>query len=433
MLLVSKAIVPLLVLALAAPAAATPRLAVAPVRGEGGRALDAQLERALCSPDRCIPRTRLGPRPGLARARRAGADGVLLGSVWRERGGRVLSLALFTVGARPARTWVLPLGSDGRVAPDRLVSLAREMDEALGVPRPAVGASPPAPIEAPIEAPAAPRSDLTLAPPVAPPALPREPVEAPRAAPPVLESEPAVAGGPIAAELGVEAARRSLRFPSGGTSPVGYSVTLPAVPRLALEFRPLRLAGARLAGLALFAEGGGLPGIRVPSGERTHEATFLAVRAGLRWRLPAADRLVLVPTLAWERTSFVVAPAGGTRVPGLPDDRRAGPSAALGVEVPLAGPPERPRLALLGAVRAAWWLEAGELAGGAAFFPGGRAWTLGAEAGAALRIGRVGSLRCSAVWDTTRWSLDGDPSGAYSVASARAEVLGARVSVRLGP
>lgn len=414
----------LLAVALAAPAAASPRLALAPVRGEGGRALDAQLEGALCPPGRCLLGVLSGPRPELERARRAGAEGTLLGSIWRERTGRVLSLALFGRTSRPERTWILPLGPDGQVPSGRLASLARELEEALGPERPPAVVTSPAP-------PPASRGVAPEPTPSAPPEVRREPIERRMPAPRRPDRPPI--GGPLALELGTESLRRSLRFPNGGTAPVGYAVSLPAVPRLAIELRPLALAGGRLAGLSLFGEASWLPGIRLPSGDRTHEATFLALRAGLRWRLPLADHLALVPGAAWERTSFLVAPADGTRVPGLPDDRRTGPSVELGVEVPVAGPSEVPRVALLGAVRAAWWLEAGELSGEAAFFPGGRAWTLEAEAGVSLRMGSAWFLRAAATWASTRWALDPDPSGAYTVRSAQADALGGRLTLRFAP
>jgi hypothetical protein len=398
-------------LALAAPVAAAPRIALAPVRGERGDRVDAQLQGALCPPGRCLRGLLGASRPDLSRARRAGADGSLLGSLWRERGGRVLSLALFTTGPRPARTWVVPLGPDGLIPPEELSALARELDETLGVP-PSFEAAGPRPL---VREPLA----TAIATPIATPTA-----AAPRRGPP---------GSPFALELGIESMRRTLRFPEGGTAPVGYEVVLPAAPRLTLEFHPLRIAGDRAAGLALFAEGSWLPGIALPSGARTHEATSLALRAGIRWRLPVVERLLLVPALAWERESFVVAPVDGTKVPGLPDDRRAGLSAALGAEVPLVGPPGTPRLSALALGRVARWFDAADLAGGADFFPGGSAWTVEGEAGAALRLAPALSVRLVATLGSTRWALDADPSGAYTVGSARADSLGARLSVRLEP
>lgn len=395
----------LLALALAVPAAAVPRLALAPVRGDVGGRIGAQLGGALCPPGRCIPGALGGPRPDLSRARRLGAEGSLLGSVWRERGGRVLSLALFGTAAQPARTWVVPLGADGRISAERLGALALELGEAIGDP--------------PLPAPAT-------------PPLPRGAPPASRW-PPAVSSGPAPVTSPIAVEPGVESARRILRFPAVGTAPVGYQILVPAAPRLALEFRPLRIAGDRGSGPALFLQGSWLPGIALTSGARTHQATFLSLRAGLLWRLAVARRLILAPSVAWARESFVVAPADGTKVPGLPDDRRSGVSVALDAEVPLVGPPGRPRLSALASGRVAGWIDAGELAGGEAFFPGGRAWTVEGEVGASLRLARALTVRLVATRGTTRWALDADPTGAYTVDSARAESLGARLSVRFEP
>ncbi|MGB8930943.1 MAG: hypothetical protein WCC48_06800, partial [Anaeromyxobacteraceae bacterium] len=231
----------------------------------------------------------------------------------------------------------------------------------------------------------------------------------------------------VAIEAGIEPTRRTLRFPSDGTAPVGYGVTTPSMPFLALELHPFGGVAGGAAGFALFGEGSYLPGIALPSEARMNRATALSFRCGLRWRIPVADRMVLVPAAAWERESFVVAAADGVKVPGLPDDRLAGPSVALGLEVKVAG-----RVTALAGGRATLWTDARELAGGAAFFPGGRALTLQGEAGFSLLLSRRVSLRVLGSYADTRWTLEPDPSGAYTVRSARAERLGGRVTLRLG-
>jgi hypothetical protein len=424
--------VALLALALAGPAAAATRIAIAPVQGDPRGDVGAQLVGALCGVRRCLPGALAsGARPELARARRLGAEGALVGSLWRERDGRVLSLALFTAGRAPARTWVLRLGPDGLVEPGELERLGAGLDAALGL-------APSAPPLTPAPAPA-PAADARL-PPGAPAAslgpvlradeglagLPRTaPLD--RSAPVRPAPRPAETAPWLIVEAGVEPAHRALRFPAAGTAPVGYAVDLAAPPRLALEGFPLRAAGGRGAGLGLFADATYQAGIALPAGTRTHAATLLRLRGGLRWRLRLAGGLVLVPALAYERESFTVGTAAGVRLPGLPDTRLSGGSAALGLELPLAGS----RLALLAGGRATWWLEARELAGGASFFPGGRASSLEGEAGAAVALAGSLSLRALGHYAVTRWSLDVDPSGAYTVRSARGETWGGRVTLRL--
>ena len=78
------------------------------------------------------------------------------------------------------------------------------------------------------------------------------------------------------------------------------------------------------------------------------------------------------------------------------------------------------------------WVDAGALAGGARFFPGGTAYAVEGEAGLGLRLLGPLSLRAVGVYSTTRWSLAPDPSGAYSVRSARADMYGGRLSLRAG-
>ena len=428
-----------LALAWPALAAAAPRLAVAPVRSAPRGLLDAQLAAALCGDGRCVAGALTGPRPDLARARRLGADAALLGSVWRERGGLVLSLALFTEGRRPARTWVLPLADGRTLDAAQVARLRADVAAALGwtVAVPVTPRATSTPAQAPAPAPtaaAAPPQATAPAPPPAPALAPTPTAAAAPAptSPPAPQAGPVQRGSPApdapwaALEAGIAPSRQALAFPGGATSPVGYEVTLPAQPLLRLELSPFAPGGGPLAGAGLFAEGAWLGGIPFPSGTRTHRATSWRLRAGLAWRLPLARWLAVTPDLAWEQETFVVGRADGIKVPGLPDSRLAGASAGLAAEVPLGD-----RASLLLSGRGTWWLQAGDLAGGATFYPGGRATGLAAEGGAAVRLAGPLSVRLLGTWSATRWRLDPDPSGAFAARSALAERWGGRAALRL--
>lgn len=228
-------------------------------------------------------------------------------------------------------------------------------------------------------------------------------------------------------EAGLAPSRRALTFPGAGTAPVGYTATLPLTPRLRLEVFPLAAAGGTAAGLGLFGDGAWQGGVALPGAAGTHRATFLELRAGLLWRARVGQRLVLVPWVGWGRESFRVGAVGGAGIPGLPDSRLEGPTGGLDLERRLGAG----RVTVLAGARLAWWRDAPDLAGGAAFFPGGSALGLGVEAGAEVALGGPLSARLLGSWSATRWSLPTDPSGAYQVRSAWAEALGGRVALRL--
>jgi hypothetical protein len=395
---------------------AAPRLALGPLTSDPRGVVRAQVEGALCGPARCLA-IGLDPagRTDIAGARRRGARGLMLGSLWREPTGKVLSLALLGAGTRPIRKWVLPLGPNGRVAPEDLARVAAETEAALR--------DPPSPAAAP-----APDSGPTTA---------SVPTPADPPATRLLSAEPLELGAPgetaatpwLVLEAGIEPSRASLRFPSGGTAPVGYEVTFPALPRLRLEVHPFQPLGGLAAGVQLFADGTWLPGVKLPTSTSTHKATETRWRAGLGWRLPATGWLTAIPSAALEQASFVVGTVNGLGVPGLPNTRLAGFSGGLDLEATVVGT----RITGLVGGRYVAWRSAGELAGGAAFFPGGSATGIAAEAGLEARLTGSLAVRLLGTWQQTRWSLDVDPSGAYTVGSATATAFGGRLSLRFAP
>jgi hypothetical protein len=230
----------------------------------------------------------------------------------------------------------------------------------------------------------------------------------------------------FAADAAVDTARHALGFPSGGTAPVGYVLNLLAVPRLRVETHPLGGLEEAVVDLGLFGEGAYVPGLDVASETRTLRVAYLRARGGALWRWRLESGLVLRPALAWEVERVSVRVKGGARFPGLPDTALSGPSLGLDLTQPLGA-----GFSLVGGGRAIWWFQAGELAGGAHYFPGGRALGLEAEAGAAYRLNGAFTLGLHLFHTTTLWWLDPDPSGAYAVTSARATTWGGRAWVRL--
>jgi hypothetical protein len=474
---------------LASRADAAGHLALAPVTGDARGALGAQLREALCEARPCGDAVVVAGRVKLAATRRAGAGAVLVGAV-RPRGqGRGVELLLYTVSARPARRWLLPLGRAGTLRAAHAAALAADVAEVLPAepearpapppsrrsvmasvqeleapaarPPPATVAAP-TPIPPPVAPPPAATPDrdvaqapaTTVTPATSPPApvpsqaapatspppprpavailspprseVPAPPSSAPRRAPPTPRSATRPArSGIITLDAGLESTRTRLSFPAG-TAPVGYRVTLPGSGYLRVALRPLVLSEGVLSRLGLFGELGYQPAFDMPVAPRVHDATTSRLRAGASWHLRAGS-LALAPSLAYARDTFEVAPVAGVRAPGVPDSRLQGVSLGLAAELPLPV-----RLTALAAASGTYWLQAGELAGGTRFFPGGAAFGADGEAGLALRFLGPVSVRASGFGALTHWSLDADPSGAYTVRSARTTTWGGRFTLRAG-
>lgn len=454
-----------LVLSLAAPAAAAPpRIAIARVKGDASGGVARQLVSALCTAQRCVPGLGDGSRARLARIRKRGVEAAVLAALRRTGDRREVAVTLVSSGGRTLQTWRLPLGQNRRIPSYRLGAFAEDVQFILrpGSRSPSRSLPPPAPLPRRPDPPApaaeqAEREPLFAddapgrASPEARPALePRveelsltDVVTVSRGRPeastserpwesPPQQSEPAWDGGgerppTLVVDAMVETARHALSFPSGKTVPVGYVVNLYAVPRLRLEGPALAGLVEELTPLRAFADVAYIPAVNVPSDARTMRVAYLRVRAGALWPLRLERGLVLRPALTLEVERMSIRVDGGARFPSLPDTALAGPSLGLDLELPLGATD----FTLLAGSRAIWWLQAGELAGGAGYFPGGRAVGLEAEVGARMRIGRMFAAGVHVDHATTLWWLDPDPRGRYTVSSARASTWGGRVWVRL--
>jgi hypothetical protein len=461
------ALVALVGLALAGPAAAAPRISIAPVKGDRRGAVGAQLEAALCTSHRCVAGALKGSKKArLERARRLGVKGAVFAAVKKQRRGSELAVALVSPSGRSLGSWSLPFERGLRVAPDQLEQLSEEVGQALGVARQPAA---PAPVAAaprnpypgggqaqqagwsrsaqgravPAGGPAG-GADAVVTVPIS--SEPSEPQDAyssssssygtdadPYASPRSRTSTPrASLAGPVppalGADAGLEAAQHSLKFPSNGTAPVGYVVNLDAVPWARLEGYPLRELGLgeTMETIGLFADGAYLPGIPLAAGAKTFRMSYMRFRFGAMMPFQFENGLTLRPAIAYEGERVSVRASGGARFPGLPDTNLGGPSLGLDASYPAGN-----RLTLLAGGRGVLWTQAGELAGNSRFFPSGSANGIDLEAGAAFRLGSMFSVRLVGFYGVTTWSLSKDPSSAYTVRSAKSESFGARGSIRL--
>ncbi|MGB8933206.1 MAG: hypothetical protein WCC48_18325, partial [Anaeromyxobacteraceae bacterium] len=233
----------------------------------------------------------------------------------------------------------------------------------------------------------------------------------------------------LAAEAGGFLARRRLEY--GGIGPMsgtlrGFDAPSIAGPWLGAELRPLaRARSAALGGIGLYGSWQTSIGFTTtaPTGE-LRATRYTAYQVGATWRTPAlgAPRLVLAPSIAWKGRSLTVSPS----IPGLADARLSGVTAGMGAEARLG------RVVILGRGGYVRWIEAKELVGGTpAFFPGGSARAIEAEAGIGVGLWGALSLRAIGEYGLTRYSLDPDPTGTYAAARAEDRILGARVVARL--
>jgi hypothetical protein len=431
-----RALIALVALALAGPAAAAPRLAIGPIRGDRDGALHDQLSEALCGGG-CAPWSSVSTRgrPDPAKARRQGVTGMLSGAVSTKAKGKLL-LAAYTASRKPARTWSLPLTRQRAVTPRALEQLRLDLGALLGGgvgPRPPppaaappVAAPPPAP---PPEPPRAVAQPVPLPPPpvVQAPARAVAPAPArpaPAARPPPPAPRPVARGPFVAGELGAYLTGRKLSYSGAGAGALtlrAFDVPFIASPRIRLELYPAAALGPVLGGLAVFGDYSTSVGFKTQvegTGEK-RGTTFTNLEAGLLWRLPLGG-VTLVPAASWKQTRLVVSPS----IAGLPDARLTGWKGALGAEIALGG-----GFALLAGGGYVLWTEKGDLVG-PFYFPGGSARGLEGEVGVSVGLSRSLSLRVLAEYRSTRYSLDPDPTGTFVASGATDTCLGGRIMLR---
>lgn len=413
-----------------AEAAASPRISVGAFEGDRGATLPAQLARALCGRFECVLWPVVSTRGAVdaAKVRRAGVAGVLVGAVERRAGPAFAAVSLVTGTPPPLQAWRFELTRAGLLAEVDLRQLEREVASALAPPAPA----PPRPAPSPPPALAAsPPAPVTVAVPAPPP----PPPPARRPAPPAQEAPapPPTSAPPnrwiAAVEAGPFGARRELSYAgTGGASGplLGFEATAIGGARLRLELFPAaRRGGVGLAGLGLVGDyltALGLDTVAPDGGRR--DTSFTRLRLGVAWRAPplTGARLALVPSISYQAFRVEVSPG----IDGLPGADLAGVRLALGAELPVGG-----RLTLLASAGLARWLVARDLVEGSpAFFPGGSAWGLDAEAGGDVVLLGPVSLRLFAEYATTRYTLEADPSGRYAATRASDDVAAGHAALR---
>lgn len=427
------------------PPPSAPRIALAPVTG-AGPGLARQLQVTLCREFACVPFVR-GTTPAgfdLARMRRAGVDGVLVGAQRRLGAGWILTLSLYTDTDFADVTWRVPLDRQATVPPEGLAELKRELASRLRPPPPAAAARPAAP----------PERSAAVATPVPPPPQPvGAPGPSPQAeAPPRPRAEPPAAAAPapvrrvepldlraapvrreprpwLVLEIGALGGRRELRFEGAVAGPAplrGHLAPryLGAAGRVEV-FPAAPAAGDLAAGLGLYGDAASSLGLEttVDGAGRSTRLWRLSLGALWRWTSPGATRLTLRPALSYEARRATVRPA----VPGLADTALGGVRAGLGLEAPIAGP-----VSLVLDAGYLRWLVARELLGGRApYFPGGSAWGIDVEAGLGLAIGESLQFQVVARYEATRYSFGVDPEGLRPASGAADDQFTGRMTARM--
>lgn len=434
-----------LLAALAAPApsaGAPPRIAVAPVRGDESGALTRQLRSLLCAELECVRYSKVRTRGRLDFAKVEALDvaAIVVGtSAASRRTGRVLELALLRRSLHPSWKGSYPLGRGGTLRRGAAADLSADVAAELGSGRPSpapppVAAAPPAATEAPAPA--------VLPPPAPPPAEARPEPAVSVAEQPALErpAKPAAEGIPAAgrqpeaeplaaAEAGVSLGRRTLSYqgvPAGNLALRGLEASLIASPRLRLELYPLSpLTEGVFSGLGLEADYGFSVGLTTkdPAGGADHPTSFSRLGLGLLWRIRplASSRFALIPAVSYQRLKFTV---GGTPIQGLPDADLSGVKAAVDAEIPVGG-----GIAILLGAGYVRWTTAADLLGDA-FFPGGSAHAIEADAGVLVGLGGAFALRVLGSYSGTQYSLESTPGATYQATGATDRYLGGSATLR---
>jgi hypothetical protein len=440
-------------------AAAEPRMAIGGLKGDRRGVLSRQLSESFCGQFECVPRSSVykGQMPDFAKARRQQVKGILFGGVVQRKGKPFLWLAWITRSLHQDKKWLLPMGKDGRVTASGMNKLAADVGKLMGggkalpaeppplpAPPPEPAAPPPAPPPAPEPAPEPAPAPVEPQPEPAPAPAP-EPAPEPQAKAELQPEPPPPAPAPspgvsrhipwVIAELGIDISQRKLTYGgvgSGGTTPlVEYDASSIMSPRGRLELYPLSSATTSLAaGIGAYGEYGMSMGLKTADPSKVqHDSQASRLEAGLLWRmvLVPGSQFALIPAVGFRQMKLTTDPVNGALIPGLPDANLSGFAFSLKAEVPLiAG------FSLLAGGGFVKWMDAKDLIkGSVAFFPGGSAYALEAEAGLSMSVFGPLSIRVLGELSSTTYTLDPDTTGKYQATDATDQYLGGRAMLHL--
>jgi hypothetical protein len=447
----------LLSLALGVPAAAaaqsSSRLAIGTIRGDSS-AVRRQILLQVCGPYQCVAASRFtaDDRPDPEKLAAGGVSGYLGGAVTGAGADKRVILTLTTpttTAKKPAHTWRLRLGPDGRLRPQVLERFTIEMDEILQASTAQLPPSPatppqrqPPPVAKAPPPPPPPPAAKPPPPPKPPPAAkppPQQAEEKPRPPPqPREERAPRAAyAGPLrfAAEGGLWVTSRKLSYSgANGGSLRTFDASAVLVPSLRLEVYPMALAGnpGRLtSGIGLFLDYGHSIGLKVkpPSGntEGNHEATLTNLDLGVVWRVQpmSGSGFTVAPALSYRSLQLVTAAKGGVEIDGLPDTKLTGFELRVDLAAPVGD-----SFRVVGGGGYTLWTSAKDLVKGG-FFGKGSARGFEVEGGLQYRI--LGPLHVKGVleYQSTSYSGLGSPASSSFVASGATETyFGGRLMVR---
>jgi hypothetical protein len=434
-----------------AGAQSSSKLAIGTLRGNSS-VVRRQILLQVCGPYQCVAASRYttDDRPDPEKLAAGGVSGYLGGAVTGAAADRHVILTLTTpttTAKKPAHTWRLRLGPDGKLRPQVLERFAIEMDEILQAssaqvtPAPSAPpqrAPPPAAKPAPPPPPPAAKPPPPRAPPPAEAQTQTEgaPREKPQTEPKEREHdrEPARTAyqGPLrgAVEAGVWITNRKLSFSgANGGSLRTYDASAIFVPRMRLEgyAAAFQVKNRFLSGLGLYAEYSHSVGLKVkpPSGDTSgnRNGTLTTLDLGMAWRLRpvASSGFTLIPALGYRSLQVTTSP----KIDGLPDAKLSGYELRLDLDAPVGR-----KFRFLAGGGYTLWTQAKELVKGG-YFGKGTARGFEIEGGGQYRFWGPLHAKLMLEWQSQKYSGLGKPaSSEWSASGASDSYLGARFMVR---
>jgi hypothetical protein len=424
----------LALLLLAGPAFGAQKLAITPLSGDKGHAVEKQLSSSLCKRLTCAPHAKVmkGTRPDFAKAKKAGINALLIGHV---AGGRAEVTIVFSDQPKiPVFSQTYPVAK-GKLSKNDLLALTEGVVGALG------GAPvPPPPEPPPPAAPPTPEPVAETPPPSPSPTtpLPEEhatPSPAPRETERGTPSEvvveehpvrPAVKNWPIIlADVGLDIVGRNFDYSGLQASSPALRYSAPGIfsPRLDLEICPLAHSISGFGGRwGISAEGTYAVGLKSQLGTApAHPTSLSRFDGGVLWWLGNPTGFTFAPEVGYRLLSFSTSLASdGSTLTGLPNVTygalrfsgafRIAASDTIRIDVRLSGMPV---------------LSAPDLIGPTYFTKGSG---LGLEGEAGLRILLTKAVGIGVFGEYTRYNFSFNSTGTYVANGATDQYYGGRAA-----